>query len=392
VTRPSKIVLVQDEPDLAANLARVLGQAGRNVVIETDTSEAAKIVAAEMPDVVIADLCAAGPGGLDLLRDLRGRHVDLPVIVVTRFGSTSLAAEAMRSGAADYLAKPFPPEELVLRVERAVASSQLAEQTRVLRERVDVADEPSELVGQSSQIRDLVARVNQLARSDTPVLVVGEPGTGKQVVARTIHRLSARAQAPYRSVDCSNLDEGSLECRLFGSEGAESPRLRPGLLAEARGGTVLLDEISEASSEFQAKLRRAVREGEFRPVGGERPTRLDVRLVLSTSCEPQDSLPGGRLLEGLLHELGVARIDLPPLRGRAEDIPLLAAHFVRTSSRRIKKRVSGVEPGAMNALARYQWPGNVRELQNVLERAVITAEPGEALGLAALPAELRAPG
>jgi transcriptional regulator with PAS, ATPase and Fis domain len=278
-------------------------------------------------------------------------------------------------------------------VERALAWTHLAEENRYLRERLE-SGVPHGIVGESRALREVLHIVDKVAPTDTRVLIVGESGTGKELIARTIHRRSPRSGAAFFAVNCGALVEGILESELFGHErGAFTGAIatRKGYFEVASGGTLFLDEISETSLAFQTRLLRVLQEGEFLRVGGSRPVEADVRLVASTNRDPREAIDQGRLREDLFYRLSVVQVTLPPLRDRPEDVPLLAAHFVELYARHIKKRIRGVSEAALQALVRYRWPGNIRELENVIERAIIMADEGEAITLENLPADVAAP-
>ena len=392
--RPARVLVVDDEPDMAESVRVFLEREGYQVVVATEGSRALDLAAADRPDIAVTDLRMPGLDGLQFMDGLRARQIDVPVIVLTGYASVDSAVEAMKRGAADYLAKPFAPEELRVRVEKALAVSQLTEENRLLRGRMAAAAEAegATLVGQSGALRGVLELVRKVAGTDARVLVVGESGTGKELVARTIHRMSARAEALFFAINCGALAEGILESEIFGHErGAFTGAVgtKKGFFEVADGGTLFLDEISETSAAFQTRLLRVLQEGEFLRVGGTRPLKTDIRLIASTNRDPRQSIAEGRLREDLFYRLSVVQIVLPPLRHRVEDIPALAQHFAETCSRRVKKRVAGIEPDAMQALMRYSWPGNIRELENVIERAIIMVEPGAWIDLAALPAEFR---
>jgi DNA-binding NtrC family response regulator len=343
---------------------------------------------------MVTDLRMPGLDGLALVEAARSRQPPVPAIVLTGYASVDSAVEVMRRGASDYLPKPFQSEELLLRVERALAWARLEDENRSLRERVG-ADAPAPLlVGESPALREVLRMAERVAPTDTRVLIVGESGTGKELLARTIHASSPRARMPFVAINCGALAETLLESELFGHErGAFTGAVasRKGFFEVAQGGTLFLDEVSETTQAFQTDLLRVIQEGEYRRVGGSRPLQADVRILASTNRDPRRAIAEGRLRDDLFYRLSVVQLVLPPLRERVEDIPALAAHFVGVYSRQIKKRVDGLDGKAVQALQRYAWPGNVRELENVIERAIIMAEPGLPLGLAHLPDDLRAP-
>ncbi|RMF84668.1 MAG: sigma-54-dependent Fis family transcriptional regulator, partial [Nitrospinota bacterium] len=373
------MLIVDDERDMAETLARILQGGGYETIIETNSVKALALVEQEQPDLVLTDLRMPGLDGMGLLEEMRKRPRDIPVIMLTAYASIESAVEAMKRGATDYLAKPVDPEELLMKVEKALAWNRLVEENRYLREQVEGQDRYGEIIGQHPALQEILRMVEKVAPTDTRVLLIGESGTGKDLIARTIHRRSLRHDAPFFAINCGALTESLLEAELFGYErGAFTGAVttKKGIFEAAKGGTLFLDEISETSLAFQTKLLRVVETGEFFRVGSTRPLQADVRLISATNRDLKKACAEGRFREDLFYRLSVVQIHLPPLRERVEDIPLLVAHFLALHSRQLKKKVRGIHPEAMAALTRYSWPGNIRELENVIERAVIMAEPG----------------
>ncbi|MBI2216912.1 MAG: sigma-54-dependent Fis family transcriptional regulator [Candidatus Rokubacteria bacterium] len=376
---------------MAENLALVLRSAGHEPIIELDSRSAPDVIDRERPDLVITDLRMPGLDGLALIERVRAAHPDIPVVVLTGYATIDSAVDAMKKGATDYVTKPFVPEELVFRIERALAWMQLAEQNRYLRERIEQHGEHRDVVGRSPALAEVLRVVDRVAPTDARVLLVGESGTGKELIARTMHRRSPRRDAPFFAVNCGALAESLLESELFGHErGAFTGAVhtKKGIFEVADGGTLFLDEITETSPAFQTKLLRVVQEGELTRVGGTRALKVDVRLISASNRDLRKAIAESRFREDLFYRLSVVRIDLPPLRERVEDIPLLAAHFLARYAAQIKKRVRGFHPEAMDRLLRYPWPGNIRELENVIERAVIMAEDADEILVEDLPGDL----
>jgi DNA-binding NtrC family response regulator len=387
----ARILLIDDELDMAQTAALILRNAGYDVLVETESVKALETLDRERPDLVLTDLRMPELDGLTLIQHVKSVQADLPVIVLTGYASIDSAVEAMRRGATDYLSKPFASEELLLRIERALAWTELTEENRYLRERVGTGDRYGEIVGRSRALAELMKVVEKVAATEARVLITGESGTGKELIARTIHRQSPRAGARFFAVNCGALTESLLESELFGHErGAFTGAVatKKGIFELAHGGTLLLDEVGETSPAFQTKLLRVVQESEFARVGGSRPLRTDVRIISSTNRDLRRAITEGRFREDLYYRLSVVQIDVPPLRDRAEDIPLLVRHFLAAYSAHVKRRVRGIDAEAMEVLARYRWPGNIRELQNVIERAVIMVESGQEIAPGHLPADL----
>ncbi len=392
--RPARVLVVDDEPEMAESVRLILQRAGHEVHVEGDSRRAIDVAAGERPDLLVTDLQMPGLDGLGLIDQWKARQFSAPILVLTGYATVDSAVEAMRRGATDYLPKPFAPDELVLRVERALQWSDLAEQNRYLRERIEAQASQHALVGDSPELQEVMRLIDKVAPTDSRILIVGESGTGKELVARTIHQRSLRRDMPFFALNCGALAETLLESELFGHErGAFTGAvgMKKGFFEVADHGTLFLDEILETSPGFQTRLLRVIQEGEFVRVGGTRSLRTDVRILASSNRDPRAAIAEGKLREDLFYRLSVVQIALPPLRERASDIPLLAAHFVATYSRQIKKRVAGIEVDALHALERYAWPGNVRELENVIERAIIMADPGERIGLHDLPDDLLVP-
>jgi DNA-binding NtrC family response regulator len=389
--KTARILVVDDEPEMADSIGRILRRAGHQTLVETDARRAVEAALSERPDVVVTDLQMPNLDGFGVIEQLKARQCPAPIVVLTGFATVDSAVEAMRRGATDYLPKPFDPGELLLRIERALAWGELAEQNRYLRERIEAAAPHGAIVGESPALEEVMRLVNKVAPTDTRILIVGESGTGKELVARTIHRRSLRRERPFVALNCGALAESLLESELFGHErGAFTGAVatRKGFFEVADGGTLFLDEISETSLAFQTKLLRVIQEGEFLRVGGTRALETDVRILASTNRDPRKAIAEGKLRDDLFYRLSVVQVTLPPLRERASDIPLLAAHFASLYAAQIKKPVSGIHPDALRALERYPWPGNIRELENVIERAVIMADAGEPIGLHDLPDDL----
>jgi DNA-binding NtrC family response regulator len=366
-----RILVVDDDREMCELLKSQLGRRGFEVLTQGSADEALTRLAAEDLDAVVTDVRMRGLDGIQLCEHIRQNRPDVPVLVITAFGSLDTAVAAIRAGAHDFLAKPFEVEELAFRLERAIQHRQLAEEVKRLRARA--LPPVDELLGESvalRQLRELVARV---ARSDAPVLVIGETGSGKERVARALHRLGPRPEGPFVPLNCAALPEHLLESELFGhARGAftDARGARTGLLVHADGGTLFLDEIAELPLALQPKLLRALQERRVRPVGGEEEVSFDARLVAATNRDLDAAVEEGRFREDLFFRLDVLRIEVPPLRARGSDVLLLAQHFLRECAERSGKAVVGLSHGAAEKLLQYAWPGNVRELANCIERAV----------------------
>jgi two-component system response regulator HydG len=314
-----------------------------------------------------------GMDGLELCERLAASRPDVPVLVITAFGSLDTAIGAIRAGAYDFITKPLEVEALALALQRAVRHRSLSEEVRRLRRLVDEPHEFQELVGTSPAMRRLRRFLDRIVDSDASVLVTGESGTGKEVIARVLHDRGPRQKGPFVAVNCAAMPEALLESELFGhARGAftDARNARTGLFVQADGGTLLLDEVGEMPMSLQPKLLRALQERRVRPVGGETEIPFDVRLLATTNRDLETAIEEGRFREDLYFRVNVINVNVPPLRARGGDVLFLAQHFLKTLAADAEKAVTGISPAAAERLARYTWPGNVRELQNCIERAV----------------------
>jgi DNA-binding NtrC family response regulator len=380
--RPARLLLVDDDEAACRLLSEVLEREAYRVVSALSTDEAIAKLEQEGPfDAVLTDLRMPRKSGLDLLRTVRGRDPEALVLVLTAFGDAAAAGEAIRAGAYDFISKPYDIQTLRETLDRALGRRRLAQRRPAASALGSAGEEPEglALVGHSPAIIEVMKTLARVAPSQATVLVLGETGTGKELVARTIHRWSERASHRFVTVNCSALAEGLLESELFGHvKGAYTgaANSRPGLFREADKGTLFLDEIGDISPGLQARLLRALQEHEIVPLGTETPVKVDVRVLAATHRDLPELVRQGRFREDLYYRLDVVTLSLPPLRERRQDIPLLVDHFLRTLTSRHGRGPVAVDPEALRRLLGYDWPGNIRELQNVLERAVLLAEQG----------------
>jgi DNA-binding NtrC family response regulator len=371
---------VDDDEAACRLLSEVLEREAYRVVSALSADEAIAKLNEEGPfDAVLTDLRMPRKSGLDLLRAVRGKDPEALVLVLTAFGDAAAAGEAIRAGAYDFISKPYDIKTLRETLDRALGRRRQARRSAGGLTSGGEEPEGLALVGHSPAIIDVMKTLARVAPSQATVLVLGETGTGKELVARTIHRYSERATRRFVAVNCSALAEGLLESELFGHvKGAftGAATSRPGLFREADKGTLFLDEIGDVSPGLQARLLRTLQEHEIVPVGSEAPIKVDVRVIAATHHDLPELVRQGRFREDLYYRLDVVTLSLPPLRERRQDIPLLVDHFLRTLSSRHGRGPVAVDPEALRRLLGYEWPGNIRELQNVLERAVLLAEQG----------------
>jgi len=336
--------------------------------------EALNLLSGKTFDIVVTDMKLPGMGGLSLIHELRKKEEPMAIVVITAYSSVKTAVEAIKCGADDYLTKPVNVEELELVLEKLWERQQLIFQNRLLKEKLKDKYKSSELVGSTPQMQGIFKTIEDVAPSAASILILGETGTGKELVANAIHYQSDRSSKPLVALHCAALSEGVLESELFGHEkGAFTGAIqaRKGRFEMADGGTLFLDEVGEMSLKVQVKLLRVLEKGEFERVGGEKTLKVDVRLIAATNRNLEREVSEGRFREDLFYRLNVITVHLPPLRERRDDIPLLSNFFVIKYIKKYKKEIRGFDPDAMEALCLYQWPGNVRELENVMERAVV---------------------
>jgi two-component system response regulator AtoC len=385
-----RVLIVDDDDSLREGLALVLGAEGYEISLARGGEEALARLEDTMPDIVLCDLRMPGIDGLALLPELARRRPDATLILMSAHGTEELALEAMRRGACDYLAKPFQPSELLLAIRKAQERERLLRKSELLEREVERAVGERPIVAASPVMIDVLELIERASEFKATVLLTGESGTGKEVLARAIHAQSPRRSEAFVAVNCGAIPETMLESELFGhSKGAftGADRARRGLFLEADGGTLFLDEIGELPLSLQVKLLRVLQEEEVRPLGESKSRSIDVRVIAATARALETEVGAGRFREDLFYRLNVLRVEVPPLRDRREDIPLLVDHFLATFRDTLAKPVRGISDEALQRLVSYRWPGNVRELENVIERAMILAR-GDQLTLRELPANV----
>jgi two-component system NtrC family response regulator len=368
------ILVVDDEVNYLTVMEALLGEAGYEVLTADSAIEAVKIAGASDLDLVLTDMKMPKMSGIELLDEVQRLYPELPVIIMTAYGTVEKAVMAMKKGAFDYILKPFKNEEILVTIAKALEHRHLILKNRLLNQELDKKYGFPNIVGESRVMQDVLALVKRVAQSRATVLITGESGTGKELIARAIHMCSARATKSFISVNCAALTETLLESELFGHErGAftHAVAMRKGRFELADGGTLFLDEVAEMSQALQVKLLRVLQEMEFERVGGTRTIKVDVRVVAASNRDLKEEVEAGRFREDLFYRLNVVHLHLPPLRQRQEDIPLLASHFINKYVKENLRDKTRITPEALKVLVHYAWPGNVRELENVMERAVI---------------------
>jgi DNA-binding NtrC family response regulator len=367
------ILVVEDEPKLRRLVELQLADEGFHAESAPDAETGVKLLSAGKYDLVVTDFKLPGMSGLDFLEAVKRIDANLPVIIMTAYGTVESAVEAMKQGASDYILKPFSLAELVLIVRKELASHELRQENRTLREALGKRYEYASIIAQSEKMQTVLAMVERVAPTNTTVLLGGESGVGKDLIARAIHEHSARASGPFVKINSTAIPETLLESELFGYEkGAFSgaTTTKPGKFELADKGSLFLDEIGDVPAATQVKLLRVLQEREFERLGGTRTIKVDVRLIAATNRDLRAALEEGTFRQDLYYRLNVVAIDVPPLREHKQDIPDLANFFLEKYARELEKDVEGITPQAMKLLMDFHWPGNVRELENIIQRGV----------------------
>jgi two-component system response regulator AtoC len=385
------VLVVDDEENLRLVLRTLLRRNGYEVEAASSGEEALALVDSFGPDFILTDVRMPKMGGLDLLATLRAKGNDATVVVMSAYGNTDLAIEAMKAGAYDYIQKPFKPDEVVLTLKKAEERELLRRENRALREEIRKEHKFEDILAKSPSMQDIFRTIAKIAEYKTTVLIGGESGVGKELVARAIHRRSSRRGGPFVPVNCGAIPENLLESELFGhKKGAFTDAIadRRGLFEEADGGTLFLDEIGELPLGLQVKLLRVLEDDKIRRLGEARDIKVDVRIIAATHRDLMAETKAGRFREDLFYRLNVLPIPVPPLRDRKEDIPLLIEHFLSRNNMRLGTSIRGMDGECRRLLYGYSWPGNVRELENTIERAMVLAE-GDQLVAQDLPERIR---
>ncbi len=376
MAEPATLLVADDDPGLRESLERTLTREGYRVVLASDGRAALERVQAGGVDLIVTDLRMPGLTGLELLRAAKAIMPDVDVILLTAFGTVEEAVKAMKDGAYDFLTKPFRREQLIKLVDMAPAPRDLIEQNKALKKQLEDIRAKGQMIGASPAFRRMLTLVEQVADSSATILIQGESGAGKELVARTIHERSGRRAGPFVAVNCAALPETLLESELFGYEkGAFTGAVgrKEGRFELAGGGTLFLDEVGDLSLVTQPKILRVLQEGEFERLGGTRTIQVDVRIVAATNQDLAEMVKDKRFREDLYYRLNVITVRVPPLRERHEDVRLLAQHYLRVYAAKNGRKLEGFSNEALERLESYKWPGNVRELENLIERTVLLA-------------------
>jgi len=385
------LLVVEDEAPQRRLIAEILERDGHSVRQSATVDEALEAIEEEIPDLILCDWRMPGRDGGELLDEVRARVLGCAFIVMTAYGSIAHAVDAIHRGADDFLGKPFERDALLLAVQRVLRTRRLERENRELREAIREGDGFGELIGRSEAMARLYRTIEKVGATDATVLVLGESGTGKELVARSLHRTSRRADRPFVAVNCAAIPETLIESELFGHEKGAftgAHRRREGRFEEADGGTIFLDEIASMPLPLQATMLRVLQERCFTRVGGSGEVTCDVRVIAASNRDLPALIADGGFREDLYYRLNVVPVELPPLRERMEDVPLLAAAFLEQASTRHGIEMSPLPPAVLRSLMEHGWPGNVRELANVLERLVLLAEDGQ-VSIDDLPPEMR---
>jgi len=393
---PALVLIVDDERSNLESLGRIFAKEGWGVALASSGMEALEVVRRDRPSVVVTDLMMPGMSGEELLRAVKAIAAETEVVLMTAYGTVEVAVSAMKEGAYDFITKPVKRHAIVKSVRQALEKASLVAENRALRAQLAQlgrAEADGGLLGAAPTFRAALATLRQVAPSSATVLLQGESGTGKELAARLLHDLSPRGAGPFVPVNCAAIPETILESELFGYERGAftgATQRKEGRFERAHGGTLFLDEVADMSLAVQVKLLRVLQDGVVERLGGKQPIQVDVRIVAATNRDLSTEVRAGRFREDLFYRLDVVAVRLPPLRDRREDVPLLAAVFLRRFAEQNRRQVAGFTAAALQALEAYEWPGNVRELQHAVERAVVLCR-GPEVDIGDLPEALRNP-
>ncbi|MBW2645939.1 MAG: sigma-54-dependent Fis family transcriptional regulator [Deltaproteobacteria bacterium] len=385
------ILVIDDEPNMRHVLSIILKKAGYTVTTAPEGREGLALFEEGDFDAILCDIRMPAMDGIDFLKSAIGRRAEAIVVMMSAYGTVDTAVEAMKLGAADYISKPFKPDEILVKLRQTEEKIQLRHENALLRDAVRETFGFENIVAKSKAMRDIFKTVQKIAEHKTTVLITGESGTGKELIAKAIHYNGIRKNAPLVALNCGGVPEHILESELFGHvKGAFTDAIRDkkGLFEEASGGTLFLDEIGELSMSLQVKLLRALQEEEIRPLGSNKSIKVDIRVLAATAKDLSEEVKNNAFRDDLYYRINVLPIVLPPLRKRKEDIPLLVEHFIRKFNLRLNKTVRGIHPNAIQTLMERTWRGNVRELENVIERTMVMMDH-DSINIEDLPSEVK---
>lgn len=386
-----RVLVVDDEENIRLVLRTLLRRNGYEVEVAANAEEALARVDAFAPDVILTDVRMPGRSGIDLVSDLRQRKTPATLLVMSAYGNVELALDAIKAGAYDYIPKPFKPDEVILALRKAEERENLRRENRALKDEIQREHQFEAILARSDAMREIFRTIAKIADFKTTVLITGQSGVGKELVARALHRRSSRKSEPFVAINCGAIPEALLESELFGhKKGAftDASSDKRGLFEEASGGTIFLDEIGEMPLPLQVKLLRVLQEETLRRLGDTRDIKVNTRIIAATNRDLQAEVKASRFREDLFYRLNVLHIHIPPLRERREDISLLIDHFLQKNNVRLGTNHKGVDSEARRLLSEYAWPGNVRELENTIERAMVLCE-GEMITAQDLPQRIR---
>lgn len=372
-----RILIVEDEATLASSLKRVFQKEGYEVTTAVSAEDGMGLLEEGFYDLVISDIVLPGISGIEFLKRIRERQPEVPVIIITAYGSMETAVEALRAGAYDYVVKPVLHEEIKQIIKNALRQNALKSENLLLKKQIEREYDFSNIIGSSPAIQKIMNEIKKVANAKNNILLLGETGTGKELIARAIHYNSNRAALPFIPINCTAIPEMLMESELFGHvRGAFTGAVtsKKGLFEEAHSGTVFLDEIGDLGLTLQSKLLRVLEDQQIRPVGGTRSIKVDLRFICATNRNLQDFVRDARFREDLFYRINAITINIPPLRERMEDIEDLVRHFMEKFSVESGKSITSIDQKALDCMKRYNWPGNIRELQNIIERAILITE------------------
>ena len=387
----SRILILDDEENMLHMLKTILTKEGYEIITAANGIEGLEKIEANSFSAILCDLCMPEMDGLSFLKAIKEKNIRSTIIMMSAYGTIDLAIEAMKCGAYDYISKPFKPDEIILTLKKAEERERLRKENILLKNEIKKEFELGNIITKNDKMFQIFETIRKISDYDTSVLITGESGTGKELVAKAIHYNSTRSSKPFIAINCGAIPENLLESELFGyvkGSFTDAYQNKKGLFEEANGGSLLLDEIGELPSTLQVKLLRVLQEGEVRKIGDTKQIKLDVRIISATAKDLAQEVKNENFREDLFYRLNVIQIDLPSLRERREDIPLLVNHFINRYNEKHHLKVKNISSTALNLLLEHDWQGNIRELENAVERAVILSE-GSRIEISALPSDIR---